>query len=200
VHTSASLTFASDASPLSVDVHYRLFPHGLFHMSTSAVFERAAHDTALFSATVARMSDADLLAHLIGHFVKGRGAFGSDKSLGDIRWLLEQSVFGVEQAHSVGAHLRSLGLQRAAGYTLGHQSFRGDPLVEAVLRALELTRVDELVIAGARTDTRLRANEPRWWTPHLLDRSLGAGVRSLSTHAEEGGRRLLRQLLERASA
>lgn len=198
--TSAGMTFASEASPLSVDVHYRLFPHGLFHAPTEGMFARAADDATLFAAPVARMSDEDFFAHLVGHFVKGRGAFGSDKSLDDIRWLLERGVFPLEAAEPLGAHFRRLGLQRAAGYTLGHGSFRLYPLVAALLRSLQLTPMDSLVIAGARLDTSLHASEPRWWTPHLLDRSLTAGSRSLALHAEEGALRLARGLMERVRA
>jgi hypothetical protein len=195
--SSASVTFASEASPFSVDVHHRLFPHGLFHAPTAGMFARAADDATLFAAPVALMSDEDLMAHLIGHFVKGRGVFGSDKSLGDIRWLLEQGVFPLGAVEALAAHLQQLGLQRAAGYTLGHESFRPYPLVAALLRSLRLTPIDSLVIAGARLDTKLHASEPRWWTPHLLDRSLPAGSRSLALHAEEGALRLARALVER---
>ncbi len=200
VVSSAGMTFASDASPFSIDVHHQLFPHGLFHAPTAGLFARATDNATLFAAPVARMSDEDLLAHLIGHFVKGRGAFDGDKSLGDIRWLLEHGVFPIEAAESLGAHLRQLGLHRAAGYTLGHGSFRHYPVVAPLLRSLRLTPIDGWVVAGARLDTKLHASEPRWWTPHLLDRSLPAGSRSLALHAEEGALRLARGLAERVRA
>jgi hypothetical protein len=84
-----------------------------------------------------------------------------------------------------------LGLQRAAGYVLGHASFRDEPVACAVVRSLELSRRDRMAIAVARLDTRANADSPRWWTPHLLDRSLVAGSRSLFAHADEGTRRLV---------
>lgn len=199
VRSSASHTLSSDASPLTIDLHYHLFPHGLFQVPTDEVFARAELDAELFAAPVARMSNEDLLAHLIGHFVKGRGVFASDKSLDDIRWLLEQGVLRAEAAGASGAHLRALGLQRAAGYVLLQESFRTDPFVAAVLRSLDLTPMDHMVIAAARLDTRLHGHEPRWWTPHLLDRSLFAGSRSFAAHAEEGVGRLARHWLERVS-
>jgi hypothetical protein len=200
VSTSAGIVLASDASPFSIDVHHRLFPHGLFDVPTSEMFARAEDDATLFAAPVARMSDEDLLAHLVGHFVKGRGVFGDDKSLDDIRWLLEQGVFPLAAAEPLAAHLRKLGLHRAAGYTLGHASFRRYPVVPALLRSLQLTAVERFVVAAARLDTDLHDSEPRWWTPHLLDRSLPAGSRSLALHAEEGALRFARGFAERIRA
>jgi hypothetical protein len=200
VSNSAGIVFASEASPFSIDAHHRLFQHGLFHAPTSGMFARATVDPTLFAAPVARMSDEDLLAHLVGHFVKGRGVFGEDKSLDDIRWLLEQGVFPLEAAEPLAAHLRKLGLHRAAGYTLGHASFQRYPVVPALLRSLRFTAVERCVVATARFDAKLHAREPRWWTPHLLDRSLPAGSRSLALHAEEGALRLARGFAERIRA
>jgi hypothetical protein len=191
VGSSAGSTFASDCWPLSIDVHEHLFPHGLFRVSTAGVFSRAETDISLFAAPVARMSDEDVLAHLIGHFVKGRGTFRRDTSLDDIRWLLGEGVYRLEDADALGRHFRALGLQRAAGYVLGHESFRDEPVACTVARSLELTRWDRLAIAVARLDTRANAGSPRWWTPHLLDRSFLAGSRSLVAHADEASRRLL---------
>ena len=198
VRSSAGSTFVSDAWPLSLDIHHRLFPHGLFGMSTEGVFSRAELDDSLFAAPIARMSDEDVFAHLIGHFVKGRGTFRRDKSLDDIRWLLRQGLFRVEDADSLGAHLRELGLQRAAGYVLGHESLRDEPVARAVVRSLGLSGVDRVAIAVARLGTRSHRDIPRWWTPHLLDQSLIAGSRSLITHADEGTRRLVGHLSEYA--
>jgi len=198
VRSSAGSTFVSDAWPLSIDVHLRVFPHGLFCMSTNGVFSRAELDTSLFAAPVARMSDQDVFAHLIGHFVKGRGAFRKDTSLDDIRWLLREGVFRFEDAGALGAHFRALGLQRAAGYVLGHESFRDDPIACAVVRALKLSPLDRTTIAVARVGTNTNGDSPLWWTPHLLDRSLVAGSRSLFAHADEARRRVLAQLTARS--
>ena len=189
--TSAGGTFSSEAWPLSIDIHRQLFPHGMFHVSTEAVFSRAALDESLFVAPVARMSDEDVFAHLIGHFVKGRGAFPDDKSLDDLRWLMKQGCFRLEDAEPLGAHLRTLGLQRAAGYVLGHESLQAEPFARATLRSLRLSRPDRIAIAAARVGTAANGGTPRWWTPHLLDRSLIAGSRSLVAHTEEGTRRLI---------
>jgi hypothetical protein len=194
--SSAACTFASDAWPLSIDLHHRLYAHGLFHASTDGVFGRAELDESLFVGPVARMSDEDLLAHLIGHFVKGRGMFLRDKSLDDIRWLLKQGCLRLADAERLGAHLRELGLQRAAGYVLSHGSFRDEPVASAVFRSLRLSPVDRTTIAIARLSTDANGGSPRWWTPHLLDRSLVAGSRSFLKHADEGVRRLVRRLGE----
>ncbi|MBW1762661.1 MAG: nucleotidyltransferase family protein [Deltaproteobacteria bacterium] len=83
VSSSAGRTFASNSWPLAIDMHHHLFPHGMFRMSTDGVFSRAQIDASLFAAPAARMSDEDLFAHLIGHFVKGRGTFRQDTSLDD---------------------------------------------------------------------------------------------------------------------
>jgi hypothetical protein len=58
VRSSSGATFVSDAWPLSVDVHHRLFPHGLFRMSTDGVFSRAELDDSLFATPIARMSES----------------------------------------------------------------------------------------------------------------------------------------------
>lgn len=190
VSSSAGRTFASDSSPLSIDLHHHLFPHGLFQMPTDGVFLRAEEDGSLFTAPVARMSDDDLFAHLIGHFVKGRGIFRRDTSLDDIRWLLKEGVYRLEDAGALGSHFRVLGLQCAAGYVLGHESFRDEPVARATVRALELSRRERMAIAVASLDTRANGGAPRWWTPHLLDRSFVAGSCSLGAHADEATRRL----------
>jgi hypothetical protein len=194
--SSAAGTFASDAWPLSVDLHHQLFPHGLFDASTDGVFSRAELDESLFADPVARMSDEDLISHLIGHFVKGRGTFLRDKSLDDIRWLLKQGCFRPRDGDRLAAHIRELGLLRAAGYVLGHGSFRDEPLASAVFRALRLSAVDRTTIAIAQLSTDANGGSPRWWAPHLLDRSIFAGSRSFFNHADEGVRRLARRLTE----
>lgn len=195
VRTSAGSTFASDEWPLSIDVHRQLFPHGLFRADTDELFARAELDESLFAAPIARMSDEDLFAHLIGHFVKGRGTFRQDKSLYDIRWLLKQGCFRAEDAERLGAHLQGLGLRRAAGYVLGHESFASEPVASAVLRSLDLSRVDRLAIAAATLGTDSNTDTPLWWTPHLLDQSFVAGSRSLLAHAGEGTRRRVARIM-----
>jgi hypothetical protein len=197
VRSSAGSTFVSDAWPLSIDVHHDLFPHGLFRMSTEGVFSRAELDTSLFAAPVARMSDEDIFAHLIGHFVKGRGTFREDTSLDDIRWLLRQGRFRLEDAAALGARFQELGLQRAAGYVLGHESFRDEPIACAAIRSLELSPLDRATIALAHLGTRTNGGSPRWWTPHLLDRSLVDGSRSLFAHADEARYRIMARFTER---
>jgi len=191
VRTSAGSTFASDQWPLSIDVHRQLFPHGLFRADTDELFARAELDESLFAAPIAHMSDEDLFAHLIGHFVKGRGRFPGDKSLDDIRWLLTQGCFRAEDADRLGEHLRDLGLKRAAGYVLGHASLSGESVASGVVRSLALSRLDRAAIAAANLGTDSNAGAPLWWTPHLLDQSLAAGSRSLLAHASEGTHRLV---------
>jgi hypothetical protein len=179
----------SEAWPLSIDLHHTLFPHGLFRASTNELFSRAERDASLFSAPVARMTDHDLVAHLIGHFVKGRGTFRRDTSLDDLRWILGQRLFGAADSEVLGAHLRELGLQRAAGYVLGHESLRAEPFASDTVQHLRLSRLDRIAIAAAHLGTNTQEGIPRWWTPHLLDQSFVAGSRSLLTHADEAVRR-----------
>lgn len=197
VRSSAGITLVSDAWPLSIDLHHDLFPHGLFLMSTDGVFSRATRDASLFSAPVARMSDEDLFAHLIGHFVKGRGEFRQDKSLDDLRWLLRQGLYRTEDAEALGAHLRALGLHRAAGYVLGHESFQDHPVASKTVHSLELSRSDRTTIALARLGTYAKRGSPPWWTPHSLDRSLTHGTCSLLTHANEAGHRRMPRFMGR---
>lgn len=199
VGSTAGVAFVNEAWPLSIDVHHTLFPHGLFRVSTDDLFSRATVDASLFSAPVARMADEDLFAHLVGHFVKGRGTFRRDTSLDDLRWLLEQTLFGRRDADRLAAHLRRLGLQRAAAYVLGHRSFQLDPVAQAIVRGLGLSRADRLAVAVAHLAASANEGAPRWWTPHALDRSWRAGSRSLLAHADEAVRRWARRGVELAS-
>jgi hypothetical protein len=196
VPSSAGTTFASDAWPLSIDLHQDLFPHGLFRMSAEGVLSRAERDASLFARPVLRMSDEDLFAHLIGHFVKGRGTFREDTSLDDLHWLLRQGLFRPDDAGGLGAHLGALGLHRAAGYVLSHPSFADDPVAAAVLRSLRWSRLDRATVAIAQLGTRLSGETPPWWTPHLLDRSLIDGGRSLCEHVNEARLRIMSPLMQ----
>lgn len=196
VGSSAGIALVNEAWPLSIDLHHTLFPHGLFRASTDELFARAELDASLFSAPVARMTDHDLVAHLIGHFVKGRGTFRRDTSLDDLRWLLGQGLFRAEDSEVLGAHLRELGLQRAAGYVLGHESLQAEPFAPDTLRSLRLSRLDRVAIAAAHLGTSAYEGIPRWWTPHLLDQSFLAGSRSLLTHADEAVRRAVVRAME----
>ncbi len=188
IRSTAGSTFASDSWPLSIDLHRKLFPHGLFAMTAEGVFSRAQVDASLFLAPVARMSDEDLFAHLIGHFVKGRGHFDDATSLVDFRWLCRRGLW--QDPISIGRHLRALGLQRAAGFVLGHPSLRGEASVDPVLCSLDLSPVDRATIDIARFGTDANRGVPPRWVPHLLDRSLAAGSRSFLAHLDEATRRL----------
>ncbi len=196
IRTSVGGTFVSDAWPLSVDLHHTLFPHGLFRASTEGIFARAEPDESLFAVPIARMADEDVFAHLIGHFVKGRGTFLEDKSLDDLRWMLSQGMFQLQDADRLAAHLLELGLQRSAGYALDDDRLRDQPVIRAVIRSLGLSNADRIAVAAARAGTRSNRGAPRWWTPHLLDQSLAAGFRSLLAHANEGVRRLVGHINE----
>lgn len=101
---------------LSLDVHRRLFAPGAFALDTGAVFERATRDAATFGVDVWLLDPRDVLAHLVGHFVKSRAGVEDRVYLEDFE--------RIGRAHAIdpraaAAHLREAGMGRAARYAFG---------------------------------------------------------------------------------
>lgn len=102
--------------PLPLDLHASLFTPGAFHMPARALFERGRIDEQTFGVRVTLPNPLDVLAHLVGHFVKSRGGHDSETSkLRDFPALLEWCDVAADE---VAAHLERCGMARASRYAL----------------------------------------------------------------------------------
>lgn len=140
--------------PLPLDLHARLFTRGVFRMRTSGVFARGREDRAAFGVRVILPDPLDVLAHAIGHALKGGTAWaGEGHELIDIPRLAEAQRLDPTLA---ARHLERLGLDRAARFVLPLTA-ANDPrgFAAALLSAL---RFDPVGRALARSASALRAH------------------------------------------
>lgn len=190
--TNRGVTLARDDWPLSIDLHHRLFGPRLFEMPTTGLIARAERDETSFAAPVMRLADMDFLAHVVGHAVKSRLRPDDEFVLGDVAWLLRKLPIDPE---TCAAHIESLQMRRAAGYVFGAAASKGEPVAREILRHLHLDARDRAAIRAAN------AFPHRYWTPHLLNGSVGRGARSLSVQLRQDlGRRARRWLPSMAGA
>jgi hypothetical protein len=141
--------------PLPLDLHRRLFSRGAFRMPSTELFERGTRDRDVYGVEVMLPHALDVLAHLVGHFVKSRGGPDSER--------VQMRDFGVVAAAaalepSVAArHLERCGVARAARYALRcAEAYDRGGFCEATLRALAPDLIGE-VCAGAMLRLRRRA-------------------------------------------
>lgn len=123
--------------PLPLDVHRRLFDRRAFDMPPEERFARGTLDEQTFGASVILPDPLDVFAHLVGHFVKSRGARGgSNLELRDLPALAER--FALEPA-TTARHLERCGLGRACRYALQCVPVTRDPtgFCQRTLRALQ---------------------------------------------------------------
>lgn len=173
------------ASSTSIDLHRELFRAHLYRMPTADVFARGSDDSALFGRSVRLMSRLDIYAHLVGHFAKGRSARAQVKHLRDFAAVSDQS--GRAPAE-FAAHLRFVGMARAATYALGLASeVEKDGFAKEVVACLRPGRRDRSLVRAA--DAVLRRVEPgSWWgipAMHALNSSLPRGVLSFYEHVTQ---------------
>lgn len=172
-------------SSTSIDLHRELFRAHLYRMPTDQVFARGTDDTALFGRPIRLMSRLDLYAHLVGHFAKGRSARAQVKHLRDFAAVSSRSG---RLPAEVAAHLRSLGMARAAIYALGLASeVEDDAFAREVVSCLRPGRRDRGLVRA--TDAVLRRVPPgSWWgipAMHALNSSVPRGILSLYEHLVE---------------
>jgi hypothetical protein len=138
--------------PLPLDLHARLYTRGVFRMPTSGVFARGYEDAAAFGVRVVLPDPLDVLAHAIGHALKGGTAWaGEGHELIDIPRLAEARRLDPVRA---ARHLEQLGLARAARFVLQLSAakdpggfahallaeLRSDPIGDALTRVASALR------------------------------------------------------------
>jgi len=167
---------------LEVDVHRRPFSPGLYNLSGSDLFSGGSIDKKIFGAVVVLPDPADLYAHLIGNFAKGRHGAEAKPQLRDFS--VVASRFNLA-AQPIARHLERHGLARAARYALPHVH---DAFSDAVLRALRVDRIGHASAAVARRITSQVGSAGRLSlvAPHLVNRSLARGVLSVGAHVALG--------------
>ncbi|MBK8590555.1 MAG: nucleotidyltransferase family protein [Sandaracinaceae bacterium] len=104
-----------------IDLHYDLFPDGLFTLRGEHLFLRGLQDTRLVGVPVRIPDPYDGFAHLVGHFAKGRHGPSDTKLLRDFEELARAFQLLPSRA---AAHLVAGGLRRAGLYAL---QFHRDP-------------------------------------------------------------------------
>lgn len=181
---------------LAVDVHWRVFPPGLFDLRAAEMFARGRIDEQSFGGVVVVPDPLDVYAHLVGNFAKGRAGQAHQPQLRDFSAVA--SRFGLAP-RTVARHLERHGLSRAARYTLGYARDEGDRFAGEVLRVL---RRDVVGRASARVARRLtdRFGPDRPGSvpsPHLVNRTLLRGVYSGAAHVAIGLRARLAKRLGR---
>jgi hypothetical protein len=149
---SSNVSEASFVPPqhsLPLDLHRRLYTRGAFRMSAEQVLAHARWDVAAFGCGVLLPDPLDVLAHLIGHGLKSRGAL-------DPRDIPRLAVACAIAPEACAARLDAYGLARGARFVLPlTASEDASGFGAAVLRALP---TDTLGVALARAMRALRAN------------------------------------------
>lgn len=176
-----------------IDLHYDLFPDGLFRLRGEHLFQRGLRDTTLASVPVAIPDPYDGFAHLVGHFAKGRHGPSDVKLLRDFEELAR--AFGLLPSRAA-AHLVAGGLRRAGLYALQfdpnpdsfsartRRALPADPLGQRVVSAIGVPR---------RHDQHPRRVEPlfAFALDHGLPQGLLACGRRVRALWQEGGARRL---------
>jgi hypothetical protein len=115
-HNVSESNYHAPELPLPLDLHARLFTRGAFRMPTAELFARGHRDQHSFGVPVCCPDARDVLAHAVGHALKGGGAWaGEGHDLRDIPRVA--AVFGLS-ARQCAAHLDRTGLARAARFVL----------------------------------------------------------------------------------
>jgi hypothetical protein len=172
-------SFVPPGHDLPLDLHRRLFTRGAFRMPATRVLARARWDAAAFGCGLLLPDPLDVLAHVIGHALKSRGAF----ELRDIPRLA--SACAIAPA-ACAARLDEYGLGRCARFVLPLTASE-DPgeFGPAVLRALRPDRVGVVMTEAMRAlrarttpDSRLAA-----LPGFALESSLARGALALGLRA-----------------
>jgi len=171
--------------PIPLDLHWAVFPEGLFNLSTDSLFMRSSANHTLFGFDACIPQALDLFAHLIGHFVKSRMSTPHLKHLNDFVHVAKALHL---DAFKTASHLEECGLHRAARYTLQLvYDFAKDTFALDVLRYLRFDPLGALFAASARRC--FAAVGPRSklgvLPTHLLNHGLAQAMTSLFDHASQ---------------
>ena len=173
-------SFLAPDLPLPLDLHAALFVHDAFRMPASALFARGHADEDAFGVRVTLPDPLDVLAHLVGHFVKSRGGRDSEaRALRDFPAFLER--YALSPSH-IAEHLERCGMARTSRYALRcvPSELDRNAKCRAVLAALAPDPLGS-ACAAAMLALRRRAtqNSKAAVLPgFVLEASLARGVRS----------------------
>jgi hypothetical protein len=164
--------------PLPVDLHRRLFTRGAFRLSGAALFARGTPDSNAFGVQVVLPDPRDVLAHLLGHFVKSRRRPGDAAATRDF---VQLASTGQLEPVAAAAHLHHVGVARCARYVLRDLAARGSEFYARLLEALPPDPLGDMLASAARLlAARTNSRSVLGALPgFLLDHSLAAGVTTL---------------------
>lgn len=185
VRGRAGVTGRAPKGELDVDVHWRLFPPGLYALRSSEMFARGRIDEKLFGGVVVLPDPLDVYAHLVGNFAKGRHGAENPDQIRDFSAVA--SVYGLPP-RTVARHLERHGLSRAARYALPFAVEAGDDHAARVLATLRRDPVGRASATVARRITERFGGDARvsLLAPHLVNRSLARGAVSVAAHVAIG--------------
>jgi hypothetical protein len=148
---------------IHIDLHWALFPHGLFRLSTEEVLGRATLDDTLFEGEVYRLEALDVLAHLVGNFAKGLESAAYATHVADFAVLVGR---GLVPARDAAHHLCRCGMRRAGAYVLTALGSSLDVQWSAAMwDHLGVTRHDTRVAHGLVRLARRLPDSSRWRIP-----------------------------------
>jgi hypothetical protein len=109
-------TFFAPGLGLPLDLHKHLYTRGAFRASSARIFSRGVPDTEAFGCPILLPDPIDVFSHLVGHALKGAGAWrGNGNELTDIPLLMETLRLSPQLC---AARLQEDGLARAARFVL----------------------------------------------------------------------------------
>lgn len=163
---------------LPLDLHRRLFTPGAYRLPAADLFARGRRDSALFGTSVVLPDPMDVLAHLIGHFVKSRRRPDDAAATRDFAVLAQRLAL---DPGACARHLHRAGLGRASRYVLANLADDGCELYARLLRALPSDpAAAPLVALARRIAAQASVRSQRGAFPgFLLDRTLTAGAWAL---------------------
>ena len=119
---------------LPLDLHKHLYTRGAFRASAQRIFSRGVPNSDAFDCPVMLPEPLDVFSHLVGHALKGAGAWrGNGNELTDIPKLIEAFKLSPQLC---AARLQEDGLTRAARFVLPLVRSEGGSAVAEILACL----------------------------------------------------------------
>ena len=164
---------------LPLDLHRHLYSRGAFRASPQRIFRRATQDRDAFGCPLLLPDPLDVFSHLVGHALKGAGAWrGTGHELHDIPRLLETFQLTPERC---AARLHEDGLARAARFVLPRLRTEDDAVSRAILASLPRDRIGATLqhVVRALHQTHADRRHAHTAAGFLLDSSLSRGAYAL---------------------
>lgn len=127
-------TFFAPGLGLPLDLHKHLYTRGAFRASATRIFARGTPDSDAFDCPVMLPDPLDVFSHLVGHALKGAGAWrGNGNELRDIPRLIAEFELSPQLC---AARLQEDGLTRAARFVLPLLHSEGSSAAAEILACL----------------------------------------------------------------